>query len=383
MKPQVAKELVVQAGKRLVESGLIARTWGNVSCRISSNMFVITPSGRDYLTLTPDEIVTLRIPDLSYTGDVKPSSEKGIHAAVYTLRPDIGFVIHTHQQKASAAGSLGMDSLKLPDGEIICAAYGLPGTKKLRKGVIDALGRSTKNALIMRNHGALCFGRDYQETFDAAASLEDFCEEFIRTEYCKKSNSVEYNADEYRQFALHLGSFPPAFHETSESERTESGFVFRTGGVSQQITFAGNTVSLTPMQKIHSQIYLHNAKINAIVDSTTPNIAAVAHKGNKLLPLLDDFAQIAGRTIHTVPNNPDAIARAFGGVSAVLVQDGFAVSTGGSLGDAQAVSMVMDKNCEATIAAALFGKIKPIAALDCTLMRFVYQRKYATLASKK
>ncbi|MBP7124095.1 MAG: class II aldolase/adducin family protein, partial [Clostridia bacterium] len=47
-----AKKLVVAAGKKLVESGLIARTWGNVSARISDTQFVITPSGRAYETLT-------------------------------------------------------------------------------------------------------------------------------------------------------------------------------------------------------------------------------------------------------------------------------------------------------------------------------------------
>jgi ribulose-5-phosphate 4-epimerase/fuculose-1-phosphate aldolase len=41
-----AKQKVVDAGIRLVESGLIARTWGNVSCRISDTHFVITPSGQ-------------------------------------------------------------------------------------------------------------------------------------------------------------------------------------------------------------------------------------------------------------------------------------------------------------------------------------------------
>lgn len=52
-----AKELVIKAGKELVASGLIARTWGNISCRISDTQFVITPSGRPYETLTPEEIV--------------------------------------------------------------------------------------------------------------------------------------------------------------------------------------------------------------------------------------------------------------------------------------------------------------------------------------
>ena len=53
-----AKEIVIAAGKKLVETGLIARTWGNVSCRIDQNYFAITPSGRDYLSLTPEDIST-------------------------------------------------------------------------------------------------------------------------------------------------------------------------------------------------------------------------------------------------------------------------------------------------------------------------------------
>ena len=71
-----AKELVVRAGKQLVESGLIARTWGNVSCRVSDTQFVITPSGRAYETLTPEEIVLVNIADLSYDGDVKPHRKR-------------------------------------------------------------------------------------------------------------------------------------------------------------------------------------------------------------------------------------------------------------------------------------------------------------------
>ena len=56
-----AKKLVVEAGKKLLETGLIARTWGNVSARISDTQFVITPSGRAYETLTPDDIVVVNI----------------------------------------------------------------------------------------------------------------------------------------------------------------------------------------------------------------------------------------------------------------------------------------------------------------------------------
>ena len=61
-----AKKLVVEAGKKLLETGLIARTWGNVSARISDTQFVITPSGRAYDTLTPEEVVVVNIDDCSH-----------------------------------------------------------------------------------------------------------------------------------------------------------------------------------------------------------------------------------------------------------------------------------------------------------------------------
>ncbi len=92
-----AKNLVIRAGHELLKAGLIVRTWGNISCRINEAQFVITPSGKAYDTLTPDDIVLVNIADLTYDGDVKPSSEKGIHASCYELRPDVNFVIHTHQ----------------------------------------------------------------------------------------------------------------------------------------------------------------------------------------------------------------------------------------------------------------------------------------------
>ncbi len=109
-----AKQQVIAAGKRLVEANLIVRTWGgNVSSRLDQDRFLITPSGRNYLTLTPAEIVTVNISDLSYTGKVKPSSERRIHAAVYEHFPEINFVIHTHQEQASIIAASGLDSLPL------------------------------------------------------------------------------------------------------------------------------------------------------------------------------------------------------------------------------------------------------------------------------
>ena len=124
-----AREAVVEAGRRLFERGLVARTWGNVSARVSEHLFVITPSGRAYEHLRPEDLVLLDCRDLAKLGRQKPSSEKGIHADAYRLRPEVNFVIHTHQDMASILSTLGQG------GSVPCAAYGLPSTDLLRRAV--------------------------------------------------------------------------------------------------------------------------------------------------------------------------------------------------------------------------------------------------------
>ena len=142
-----ARELVLKAGLELCEAGLVARTWGNISARVSDTQYVITPSGRAYDTLTKEDIVLVNIADGTYEGDVKPSGEKGVHAAVYELCPDMNFVIHTHQNYASALSVLereitvesyasdGKDTKDILGSVIPCAGYGMYATELLVNNV--------------------------------------------------------------------------------------------------------------------------------------------------------------------------------------------------------------------------------------------------------
>ena len=54
-----ARKLLVESGKQLLETGLVARTWGNVSCRLDEKSCVITPSGLDYMQTEEKDIVKL------------------------------------------------------------------------------------------------------------------------------------------------------------------------------------------------------------------------------------------------------------------------------------------------------------------------------------
>ena len=164
-----ARELVVEAGRKLLAAGLVARSWGNISARISDEEFIVTPSGRTYDDLKPEELVKVRIEDLSYEGSIKPSSEKGIHAGVYKYRAGVNFVIHTHQHYASAICAEGKDTAFAP-----CAKYGLPGTETLMNNVmLSVVIHPEYKAFLMANHGALCIGDDMEDAFAVANKLEE------------------------------------------------------------------------------------------------------------------------------------------------------------------------------------------------------------------
>ena len=113
MEEQMARRLVAAEGKKLQQAGLVARTWGNISCRIDENHFVITPSGLDYETMTARDLVLMDIRNGVCCGAHKPSSEKGVHLAAYQIFPEVGYVIHTHQTYATAIGLCGFEQLAM------------------------------------------------------------------------------------------------------------------------------------------------------------------------------------------------------------------------------------------------------------------------------
>jgi L-fuculose-phosphate aldolase len=362
MNELLAKQKVVDAGIRLVESGLIARTWGNVSCRISDTHFVITPSGRNYLSLTASDIVSVCIADLSYEGSIVPSGEKGIHAEIYNHCPDVNFVIHTHQENASVLSAMGLDSIPagssypLLGGQIICTPYALPGTKKIRQGVGKALDKATGNALILKNHGAICYGKDDAEAFLVAKELEAASKAFISTKYTEPS-------DKEASFS---------------SKRTENGFsVLIPGRESLEVEMRESSGLLPRDLDAHLAIYKRRKNINYIQQVSSAHVLAYSRTNLSLSPLVDDFAQIIGSKVKTVAENPKKIAAALKSTSAVFIQGQGALCCGANELDAQAVGMILEKCCKAKLCGEFFGGAKPIGWLDSRLMRNVYLKKYS------
>jgi len=308
-----ARELVIKAGLELVEKKLIARTWGNISARISDTEFVITPSGRAYDSLTVDDLVKINIRDLTYDGDIKPSSEKGIHAACYRIRSNCNFVIHTHQFFATAVAAAGEDTEFAP-----CAEYGLPGTDKLKNRTEKCIQENPNARMfLLARHGVLLLGNNYDDAFELADELEEKAE----AQFCTRvphHDIQKYDYIDYKQFATK--NYP-------------------------------------------SVILLQD-----------PYIMENCYMGVTLKPHVDDFAQIVGPDAPCCSQNPLDIRIALRLRSAVLVKGVGAICVGKDDDDAEAVGMNMSKNCAA---ACYVRSGKHMGRADATLQRFIYLRKYS------
>ncbi|CAM3548671.1 class II aldolase/adducin family protein [Paenibacillus lupini] len=389
---QEAKQRVIQAGIKLMETGLIARTWGNVSHRIDGWQFVITPSGRDYRSLRPEDIVTIQIADCSYSGSIKPSSEKGVHAEVYKRFPEVNFVIHTHQEYASVISACDVDAILIEEGllagKVQCGAYALPSTKKLQRNVAKALTHSVNQAVIMKNHGAVCYGADDQEAFEVALELDQACRQYINDTYKSLSGEPEANASQLSCFALGLGqsanlqSKSSADNQLYHSRRLEDGFVlFDDSGSEIQVRYDELDGTMPEEAWVYQQIYRAHKHIHHIQWSGSPEVIAFSHTAQPLKPLLDDFAQLIGTSARSVDLSPAEAAAALKRSSAVLIRGMGALCCGSTRDDALAILMVLEKNCKAHVGAKLLGHVKPIHYLESLLMRFVYLKKYSKQAS--
>ena len=161
------KETLLEGGRRLAASGLTVETWGNLSLRDEEGRVYITPSGMDYLSCTPEDIVVVDMEGRVLEGARRPSTELGLHLAVYRARGDVGAVVHTHAIYSTVFAALGREIPLCLDE----AAPTLGDTVRVCHYAAQAL-EGGANACLLRAHGAVCVGRTMDQAFRVARVLE-------------------------------------------------------------------------------------------------------------------------------------------------------------------------------------------------------------------
>jgi len=183
------RKAMVEAGLKLLEQGLVSRTWGNISIKVNDNEMLVTPSGKFYVDLTPAYMVLINFKTNKYDrSGIKPSSEFKMHSGIYNDRKEFNAIIHTHQMNASTCATARRevpavldDLAQIVGPSVRCAEYALPSTNKIVKATVKAM--KGRNAALMANHGAVCAGRDLDEAFVVCQVLEKGCKAFIEAEF--------------------------------------------------------------------------------------------------------------------------------------------------------------------------------------------------------
>jgi len=169
-----AREQLVAYSARLVADGLAVGSAGNMSVRCG-DLVAITPSGIDYREMTTADVALVALDGSEVDAPEVPSTETPMHLAVYATTRAAA-VVHTHSPEVIAL-SASRDELPAIHyaitalgGPIRVAPYLRFGSAGLASAASEAL--AGRRAAILRNHGAVCYGRNLEAAYGNALLLE-------------------------------------------------------------------------------------------------------------------------------------------------------------------------------------------------------------------
>ena len=184
------RKKIIEFSLKLNATNLSPLRSGNISIRINEDDedgYLITPSGKKYENLKPEDIVFMPFNKKNESFDEKdknPSSEWRFHHDIYKNKKEAKAIVHAHSPNATAVSSHGKPvppfhyMVALAGGEDIkCANYATFGTKELSNNVIKAL--ENRKACLMSNHGQVAFGNNIEEAFELALEIENICHQYV------------------------------------------------------------------------------------------------------------------------------------------------------------------------------------------------------------
>ena len=176
---QEHRDEIVQYGKLLHQTGLVAATDGNLSVRLNDGTVLCTPTLMSKGMMTVDDLVIVDPLGQKVSGRRGVSSEIAMHLFIYRNRPDVNAVVHAHPPTATgfAAAGMPLDSALCSEivitlGTVPLANYETPGTPELAEGLAPLVGGH--DAILMANHGVVTYGEDLLTAYMNMETVEHY-----------------------------------------------------------------------------------------------------------------------------------------------------------------------------------------------------------------
>ncbi|MFV0334443.1 MAG: aldolase [Tropicimonas sp.] len=188
--------------KSLFERGYSVGGAGNVSVRLDTGGFLVTPTGSSLGRLTPDMLSEIDAGGTPLPGP-KPSKEFVFHQALFEARPDAGAIVHLHSTYLTALScreDLPTDNALRPFtpyyvmriGYMPVIPYYRPGAPELARDLAATAKAHPVQAFLLASHGVVVLGRDIDDAVNNAEELE----ETAKLAFLLRGEDIHYLTDE-------------------------------------------------------------------------------------------------------------------------------------------------------------------------------------------
>ncbi len=191
--------MVLRANQEVVRQGLALHTFGNASgIDRELGLVVIKPSGVLYDSLRPEDMVVTDLDGKIVEGRLKPSSDLATHLLLYRGFQQIGGIVHTHSEYATA---WAQSAKPIPCYGTTHADYfhgPVPVTEMLRPDEVGAdyvqntgetilrrfrdLDPLSVPAVLVTGHAPFCWGETVEDAVHHASILEYVARLALHTE---------------------------------------------------------------------------------------------------------------------------------------------------------------------------------------------------------
>lgn len=180
MSIQELKSELVKYSRKCYERNLICATGGNISCRVpGEDAILIKSSGSAFGDMTEDDVVKVDLDGNLLEGSKTLSKEWRFHAGIYKVRPDVCVVIHVHPPYATAIAA-NHSELPLVTNHAKVYLKSVPnievassGSEELANEVLEQFSDAERVAILMKEHGIITVGINFNKAFYLAEMLED------------------------------------------------------------------------------------------------------------------------------------------------------------------------------------------------------------------
>ena len=194
------KEEIVRVGRKLWERQFVDGNGGNISCRLTDDWIVCTPTLLSKGDMTIDDMCLVDLDGNQLAGTRKRSSEVFLHLEIYKAVPQATSVLHCHPPHATAYAVAGVvpptcmiSEHEVFIGPVALVPYETPGTMECARAVVPYV--KNHNTVLLANHGLVCWADTITHAEWYAEVMDTTCRILILASHL----GVEPDPDSVRQ----------------------------------------------------------------------------------------------------------------------------------------------------------------------------------------